>query len=128
MAWGRGFKQKYGAKRVTNDGYSFSSKLESAVYTILKAREQAGELKVLRTQAQYHLTKARILYKPDFECLDLKTNEIFYVESKGFETPEWRIKLRLWKCYATHKLEIWKGSHSRPYLDEIITPEINIDE
>ena len=71
-------------------------------------------IEVLQCQAQVKLTLAEIIYKPDFKCCDKRTGEVFYVEAKGFETPEWRIKRRLWMYYGPGRLEIYKGSHTRP--------------
>lgn len=121
-------RNKYGSSKVSYDTHSFASKLEAGVYALLKLREYSGEIKILQTQAHYYLTVARILFIPDFKCQDLKTNEIFYVEAKGFNTPVYAIKKRLWKFFAKERLEVYKGSYKRPYLDETITPELQIDE
>jgi len=112
--------KKYGNKKIQNDGHSFSSKLEASVYTLLKIREVAGEIEILQCQDHIYLTEARILYIADFKCIHKTSKEEFWVEAKGYETPEWRIKLRLWKHYGPGKLEIYKGSHIRPYLYETI--------
>ena len=116
--WSR--RGKFGNKKVSMDGFSFGSKLEAAVFSIIKNREASGELKFLQVQDHVYLTDARILYIPDFKCEDAKTGDHFWVEAKGFETPEWRIKRRLWEHYGPGKLEIWKGTAARPFLDETI--------
>lgn len=113
-------KAKYGAKRVENDGYSFASKGEASCYQFLKLRERAGEIKILQTQVQVRLSDAEIVYKPDFLIQDLSTGEEIYIEYKGFETPEWRIKRRLWKAYGPGPLHVYKG---RMQLSEVILPE-----
>lgn len=113
-------RNKYRATKVQYDGYSFASKLEASVFTMLKARENAGEIEVLQVQDHVYLTEARILYMPDFKCMDKKTNIIFWTEAKGLDTPQWNIKKKLWRFYGPGKLEIYKGSHLRPYLHEII--------
>jgi hypothetical protein len=115
-------RNKLGNTKVNYDGHSFQSKLEAAVYQILKLRERAGEIKVLQTQDHVYLSDARIGYIPDFKCLDLKTNEEFWVEAKGYEAPVWPIKKKLYKSYGPGKLEIWKGSYIKPFLDETIIP------
>lgn len=120
MTFRFGSRNKFKNKKVLTDGHSFGSKLESSVYTILKSRENAGEIEVLQCQDHVYLTDARILYIPDFKCVYKKNNEIFWVEAKGIETPEWRIKLRLWRHYGPGKLEIYKGTHIRPFLSETI--------
>jgi hypothetical protein len=130
MSWGYRSKNKFGAKRVTYDNHSFASKLEHAVYLLLKCREQTGEIEIIQCQAQVRLTKAEILYIPDFKCLDLKTKEVFYCEAKGMVQDRFALIKKLWKHYSKHKLEIWSGSHTRPFLKEIIVPveSDNIDE
>lgn len=111
---------KYGAKKVEHHaGYSFGSKLEAAVYNILYLLQKAGEIKEIQVQDSVYLTDAEILYKPDFRvtCPD---GFVYWVEAKGFETPEWRIKRRLWMKYGPGELQIWMGSASKPYLKEKI--------
>lgn len=110
-------RNKYGAKRQNG----FSSKLEAAVFQILRQKEAAGEIKNIRCQHPIHLTEAKIAYKSDFsyETSDGKT---IWVEAKGFETDTWRLKKRLWKFYGPGPLEIYKGTHKKVYLDEVIIP------
>ena len=107
---------KYRATRVGN----FASKLEKAVYETLRIMEACKEIKNIRTQTQVHLSDAKILYKPDFEYENCKTGETEWAEAKGVETAEWRIKRRLWIHYGPGKLNVWKGSYSKPYLHETI--------
>ncbi len=115
-------RNKLGNIKTEYDGYSFASKLEAAIYQILKIRERAGELKVLQTQDHVYLSDARIGYIPDFKCLDLVTKEEFWVEAKGFENDVWPIKKKLYKFYGPGKLEVWKGTYLKPFLHEIIIP------
>ena len=117
-----GQSKKMGQTKVSLDGYSFASKLEASVYGILKLREKAGEIKILQVQDHIYLTIARIGYIPDFKCLDLKTNEEFHVEAKGYPNDTWPLKKKLWKFYGPGRLEIWTGSHVNPALTEVITP------
>lgn len=104
-------------------GLSFSSKLEAAVYDYLKAREQAGEIKVLQTQDHIYLTNAEILYIADFKCFDVSKNAEFWVEAKGYANERWPMKKKLYKFYGPGPLEIYKGSYKNPILDEIIIPK-----
>lgn len=125
MSWSNRFRQprgasKYGATRVKQAGYSFASKLEAATHQLLKLLEAAGEITVDQVQASVHLTDARILYKPDFKITDLSTGEPVWVEAKGFETPEWRIKKRLWEHYGPGDLQIYRSSSSGPKLTEVV--------
>lgn len=117
-------KSKLGNTRVKLDGYSFASKLEAAVYLQLKISLLAGEIKILAHQPRVSLTEARILYIPDFKCVDLKNNSVFFVEAKGFETPDWKIKKRLWEKYGPAPLHIWRGTYRRPTLVKILTVKL----
>jgi len=103
-------------KKTKLDGYTFASKLEAAVYALLRQDKTL----TIQTQDHVYLTDARILYIPDFKCTPVE-GDPFWVEAKGFETDVWRIKRRLWKHYGFGKLLIYKGSAARPYLDETLT-------
>lgn len=118
-------KSKLGNVRVQLDGYNFASKLEAAVYLQLKVSLLAGEIALLAHQPRVHLTEARILYIPDFKCMNLRTNEVFFVEAKGFETPDWKIKKRLWEKYGPAPLHIWRGTYSRPVFKQVVTAFVN---
>ena len=114
------WNSKYRARRTELAGYSFASKGEANCYLYLKALEQAGEVKILQTQVQVFLTDAKILFKPDFLVRDLKLDQDVYVEFKGFETPEYRIKRRLWQHYGPGLLRVYKGSGNAIRLFEEI--------
>jgi len=124
MSYFKRSTHKYNASKVESDGHSFSSKLELAVYGLLKMRKLAGEIKEIQVQAHCYLTEARILYIPDFRCVMADGSEL-YVEAKGYETDVYRIKCRLWKHYGFGPLEIWKGSPTRLNLHETILPKTN---
>ena len=120
---GDGGDERFGNKRMTCDlGHSHRSKLEGAVCAILQWREKAGELTIVQAEDHIYLSRARIHYIADFKCLDSKTQEFFWVEAKGFANDKWPIKLKLYRVYGPGRLEIWKGSHTRPVLDEVVTP------
>jgi hypothetical protein len=119
--WGhRKNKHEYGPK--TADG--FGSKLEKAVYQQLLAREGTGEIKDIKRQQTVVLQEraegARIAWKLDFSAVRCANNETFYIEAKGFETADYKMKLNLWRKKTPAKLEIWKGNHSRPFFAEVI--------
>lgn len=115
---------KYSAKKTIVGGISFASKLEAAVDKILQLQEMAGEIKIEQRQPTIYLTNARIIYKPDTMITNLSTGLVQYVEAKGFETPEWRIKRRLWMYYGPADLIVYMGSHARPFIKEVIVPKI----
>jgi hypothetical protein len=109
-------------------GHSHRSKLEGSVCQILQLRQKAGELKIVQVEDHVYLTRARIHYVPDFKCKDLASGEFFWVEAKGFANDRWPMKKKLWKFYGPGALEIWKGTHQRPMLDETIVPNLEGDE
>jgi hypothetical protein len=111
---------KFKAKKVQYNDFSFASQLEAAVYQWLQLREKNKEISDLRCQETVYLTKARIISKPDFSFIENGSKR--FAESKGFETPEWRIKRRLWEHYGPGPLEIYKGSAKSFRLHETIIP------
>lgn len=113
-AWHTRFKRT----RPQLDGRSFASALEASVYCMLKAE---GVLE-LRCQVEVRLSDAGIIYKPDFYYFDPKAERWEYAEAKGFETPEWRLKLKLFRAYGPAPLRIYKGSAARPKLVELVVP------
>lgn len=116
-----GQQAKIGNEKVSLDGYSFGSKLEAAVYQILKLRMKAGEIKSIQVQDHVYLTDARIGYVVDFKCTT-PTDTVFWVEAKGYANDRWPMKKKLWKYYGPGTLEIWMGSHTKPSLTETIIP------
>lgn len=117
--------EKYGNKTSTCTlGHSHRSKLEGAVCQIIQLRQRAGELVLEQVEDHVYLTLARILYIPDFRVRDEKGE--FWIEAKGYANDVWPIKKRLWKFYGPGRLEIWKGSHLRPYLDETVVPQTDL--
>ena len=120
-------RSKYGSRKTEasalTDGRRFDSQLERSTYLWLKAREQAGELVIEACQDAIYLTDARILYRPDFRVRDAQTSEVYWVEAKGFETSDWRIKRRLWIAYGAGRLVIVKGSGARLRVHEELVPK-----
>ena len=97
----------------------FASKLENAVFDMLKWREKAGDIKEVQCQATVHLVGG-IDWKIDFSYIDVKTDKLVYTEAKGIETEGYRLKLRLYKYCIKNKLEIYKGSWKSPKLVKTI--------
>lgn len=115
-----GNRNKYGAKRA--DG--FPSKLEAAVYGILLTRERLGEIKSIKRQQTVVLQdggrETKITWRVDFSFSDCATDACCYAEAKGFETADYKIKLKLWRANPPARLEIYKGDYRRPKLVEVI--------
>jgi hypothetical protein len=132
LVWNYRSKNKYGAVRVKKsedtDGYSFASAGEFALYRMLKLRVSAGEIKDLKVQDTCYLTRARIIYKPDYRFAYTANDETAWAEYKGFFTDAFNIKLNLWRYYGPGKLELWIAGYKGPKLKEIITPRTGSDE
>lgn len=116
-----GQQKKFGNEKASLDGHSFGSKLEAAVYQLLKLRQRAYEIESIQVQDHVYLTDARIGYVVDFKCKKIDGTEL-WVEAKGFPNDRWPMKKKLWKYYGPGPLEIWQGTHNRPKLTEIIIP------
>ena len=100
-------RNKYGAKKTEVNGVVFDSKLESKFYVELLFRKKAGEIKSIQHQPKVYLSKAKILYKPDFFVIESSGKE-YYVDVKGFQTAVFNIKVRLWRVYMNKPLIIIK--------------------
>jgi len=115
-------RRKFGNKRTKLAGRTFDSRLEAAVFSLLSLRERGGEICSLSHHpGTVFLTLARVQYRPDFRWEE--NGETRYGEAKGFQTPEWRIKRRLWQFYGPGPLTIWAGSAARITLIETIIPQ-----
>jgi len=110
---------KYKAVRTTFSGYSFASKIEAQRYAELELLKRAGEVVSIKCQVQVSLSHANIIYKPDF-LVEMKDGSQIYEEVKGFETPEWRLKRKLWIAYGPGELHIYKLKGRKLYLDEVL--------
>lgn len=106
---------KYNAKKCHYDGITFDSGREMKRYVQLKLMERAGEISDLKLQVKYELIpvqrepdiigerggvkKGKIIEYPchyiaDFVYKDKEGNQVVE-DSKGFKTPEYKIKKKL---------------------------------
>jgi len=94
---------KYNAKKTQVNGITFASRLEATRYQQLRLLEQAGEITALRLQPEFQIftgyrdaetgEKERSrFYVGDFQYIDNATNRIIVEDTKGIETPEFRLK------------------------------------
>jgi hypothetical protein len=116
-ACGDGRKQhKYHAQPVTIDGHRFDSTLEARHFQALKIAAEKGWISDLELQPQFVLQEKlrlpsgkiqrAIVFKGDFrfkrDGLDI------CVDSKGFETPMFKIKRKLFRVkYPDVHLQVW---------------------
>lgn len=99
-------KNKYGAKKVVSNGKTFDSKKEAKRYTELLILQKNGYIKDLQTQVKYVLIPSQkdeqgkviereCSYKADFVYFDIEANKTIVEDTKGFRTPEYKIKRKL---------------------------------
>jgi hypothetical protein len=105
-------RSKYGAIRVEIDGHTFHSKLEGWHYGELKIRQRIGEISNLELQPKFPIiingTKICTVIG-DFSYLDTRKNRRVVTDSKGFQTPMSKLKMKLVKaCYPDIEWNIVK--------------------
>lgn len=97
---------KYYNKKTIIDGIVFASKLEAKRYTELKLLEKQGLIKDLELQPSYDLiptfkkdnkTYRKSTYKADFSYYDKELNKIVVEDTKGFKTPVYMLKKKLFE-------------------------------
>lgn len=101
------FRQdKYGAHKTVVDGITFSSRLEGERFQQLKLLEMAGEICGLKLQPEFQIFQGYIdpgtgektrstFYIGDFMYCDIGNNRVIVEDTKGMETPEFRLKWKL---------------------------------
>lgn len=91
---------KFGNRKTTVDGITFASGREARRYGTLKLMERAGEITDLKLQPRFPLTvngKLVATYVGDFEFVT-RAGVRVVEDSKGFRTPEFIIKSRLFEA------------------------------
>lgn len=93
---------KYGAKAATVGAEKFSSRREARRFMELQLLARGGEIRDLRRQVKFHLqgangpiltpTGLKASYVADFVYFDCRTGLEVIEDSKGFATPEFKLK------------------------------------
>lgn len=105
---------KYNNKKVTIDGIEFDSKIEARYYEHLKELEKQGVVSEFLLQKKYLLLEGfdkngkrirPIHYIADFE-VHYADGTIEVVDIKGFETPDFRIKKKLFEYRYPFELKL----------------------
>ena len=118
---------KYKAQKVTYDNLQFDSKFEATYYAFLKELEKQGKISSLQRQVKYEILPRQtdaigkfkyhpVEYKSDFEYDDVQGFH-HTVDTKGFKTPDFRIKQKLF-YYRTNR-EIECVSYGEAKKDEL---------
>jgi dissimilatory sulfite reductase (desulfoviridin) alpha/beta subunit len=99
-------KHKYRAKPTDVDGIKFHSKLEAAYYRRLLLRVKSGEVLFFLRQTPIHLP-GNVKYIVDF--LEFYADgSVHFIDVKGFETPEFKIKKKMVEDLYPFTVEIVK--------------------
>lgn len=100
---------KYRNRKTVVDGITFDSAIEARRYSVLKMLSMAGDISDLRLQPSYNLEAhgAKICaYRADFEYRDCITGEAITEDVKGFETPEFKLKRKLFEAQYGRRIKI----------------------
>jgi hypothetical protein len=91
---------KYGAKRTEFNGRHYDSKHEAGIAGELELLRRAGEVVKINPQQTYNLygkNGNRICtHRPDF-TVTFKDGHLEVWEAKGYPTPTWQLKLKLFE-------------------------------
>jgi hypothetical protein len=89
-------KPKFGAVKCEIDGIKFDSKKEAKRYTELQLLHKAG--KITKPILQYEfILPGSIIYRCDFLYYCLENLNFVVEDTKGFKTPEYKLKKKLMK-------------------------------
>lgn len=98
---------KYRAKRTEIDGHTFASKAEAKRYGELKLMLRANEIEDLRVHPRYPLKigAAHICdYVADFSYIDRRTGDVVTEDVKGFKTPVYRLKRKIFQAVTGREI------------------------
>lgn len=98
---------KYKAKKTVIDGIVFDSKLEAEYYVYLKMLKKLGKIQGFDRQMKYELipsykqtdtnkTIRGVSYVVDF-VVYYNDNTVAYIDTKGYETADFKIKKKLFE-------------------------------
>jgi len=116
----KGVRSKYGAHPVFLNGRRFASKAEGGYAVVLQEQLRLGLIAHLDYQPRVKLTTF-ITYVPDFKYT-AKTGIVVYVDVKGFETPEFKLKEKLWIEFGPGRLIIIKKRAKGYITDRVVDP------
>jgi hypothetical protein len=102
--------RKFGNTKTTVDGIIFDSKAESKHWFELKIRERAGEISNLQRQVTYRLeVNGELICKYIADYVYMENGQEVTADCKGFITPEFRIKAKLFKAIYGRDILIMKS-------------------
>lgn len=104
-ARGRVRRHKFGAKPTHYNGRRYASKLEASYAWQLETLKTAGDVLFWLEQVPFHLPGGT-KYVCDFQVF-YASGEVRFVDVKGFETPEFKLKKRLVEALYPVEIELW---------------------
>lgn len=104
---GTGRRSKYGAVRTEYNGRTYASKLEASFARRLDELKAAGVVLGWVPQMRYDLG-AGIAYAADFLVMYAE-GENRVIDAKGYETPEFRLKRKLFRERYGFDLDVLKN-------------------
>ena len=99
-------KHKFNAKKTVIDGITFASKKEGTRYSVLKLLQKGDKISGLTLQPKFELqpsfkidgkTIRAITYVADFQYFDIEFGKIVVEDVKGFKTPVYEIKKKMFQ-------------------------------
>jgi hypothetical protein len=104
-------RSKYGAKRVSVDGYGFDSKAEAKRYGILKLMLAAGLISDLQVHPRYGIKYGRheiCVVELDFVYTKRDEDVPTYEDVKGMDNPLSKLKRKLVEAFYSIHVEVVK--------------------
>lgn len=89
-------RSKFNAQKTIVEGIKFDSKKESSRYLQLMMMHKGKLISKPALQIEFLLTGG-IIYKADFVYVDFIEKKIIVEDTKGFKTPEYKLKKKLMK-------------------------------
>lgn len=91
---------KYRSKKTIIDGITFDSQLEGRFYVYLRDHN----IEIIELQPRFILQEKFTLWREKIRAIEYVADfkikhqgDVFFIDSKGFQTPDFKIKLKLWK-------------------------------
>lgn len=104
-------RHKFGAIRTERNTFRFGSKLEADYYDQLCLLKKGGVVLFFLRQVPFHLP-GNIIYRADFQVF-YKDGLVEFVDVKGFETKEFKLKKKLVECHYPIKIKLIKKDDIR---------------
>jgi hypothetical protein len=114
---------KYGARVTQTAAGRFPSALEADVWAHLALLVTAGVYRDLVRQPRVLLC-CGIRWFVDFAVTEVETGATRYIESKGFDTPEYKLKLKLFGTFGPGPLDVYRRCGRGLKLVETIVPDL----